>query len=103
VVPFGGGTNIVGGVEHRDGGGFTRVTLDMRRMGRLLDLTRGRRPRRWRPGAVGPCWSRPCKRKATRSVTIPTRLNTDLGGWLATRPPACSPTPTARSRTWSSP
>jgi alkyldihydroxyacetonephosphate synthase len=37
VIPFGGGTNIVGGVEHLDHSAL-RVTLDMRRMTRVLSV-----------------------------------------------------------------
>jgi alkyldihydroxyacetonephosphate synthase len=40
VVPFGGGTSVVGGLAPRRGGQEGVVSLDMRRMGQVLDLDR---------------------------------------------------------------
>jgi alkyldihydroxyacetonephosphate synthase len=40
VVPFGGGTSVVGGLAPKSGGHEGVVSLDMRRMGQVLDLDR---------------------------------------------------------------
>src|SRR4029077_459081 len=40
VVPFGGGTSVVGGVSPRRDGHGSVIALDMQRLGRLLDIDR---------------------------------------------------------------
>lgn len=86
VVPFGGGTNIVGGVEHRDAGGFTRVTLDLRRMNRLLDLDPRSQTATLEAGAVGPVLEETLQAKGYSLGHYPDSFEySTLGGWLATR------------------
>ncbi|MFC8569685.1 FAD-binding oxidoreductase [Streptomyces sp. NPDC057245] len=52
VVPFGGGTSVVGGLAPRPGGAF--VALDLRRMNRLLELDEVSRTARLQPGLRAP-------------------------------------------------
>ncbi|MEV6553465.1 FAD-binding oxidoreductase [Streptomyces sp. NPDC051597] len=58
VVPFGGGTSVVGGLAPRvsggDGGHTVFVALDLRRMNRLLDLDEISRTATLQPGLRGP-------------------------------------------------
>lgn len=54
VVPFGGGTSVVGGLEP-DSGGFTGlVALDLRRLNRLVELDEVSRTATLEPGLRGP-------------------------------------------------
>ena len=86
IVAFGGGTNIVGGVEHLAKEGM-RVTLDMRRMTRVLSLDAQSWTATIEAGAPGPQLEDDLqKRWVTRSATCPIPSASDvLGGWLATR------------------
>jgi alkyldihydroxyacetonephosphate synthase len=54
VVPFGGGTSVVGGVEALRGGCSAAVTLDLRRMDGLKDLDRTSLLATVEPGLSGP-------------------------------------------------
>jgi alkyldihydroxyacetonephosphate synthase len=54
VVPFGGGTSVVGGVEALRGEFSAAVTLDLRRMDRLRDLDRTSLLVSFEPGLSGP-------------------------------------------------
>jgi alkyldihydroxyacetonephosphate synthase len=54
VVPFGGGTSVVGGLEPRTDGFCGVVALDTRRMNALLDLDHESRTATLQPGLRGP-------------------------------------------------
>jgi alkyldihydroxyacetonephosphate synthase len=54
VVPYGGGTSVVGGVEPVDGGHRAVVTLDLSRMDRLVDVDPISRTATFQPGVTGP-------------------------------------------------
>ena len=56
VTPFGGGSSVVGGVEpRRDADRYkAAVTIDMRELGRVLDVDRTSRAARIEAGAFGP-------------------------------------------------
>ncbi len=54
VVPFGGGTSVVGGLASGRGGPEGVVALDLRRMDRLLDLDERSRTATLEPGLRGP-------------------------------------------------
>jgi alkyldihydroxyacetonephosphate synthase len=54
VVPFGGGTSVVGGLEPRTEGFAGVVALDTRRMNALLHLDRESRTAKLQPGLRGP-------------------------------------------------
>ena len=54
VVPFGGGTSVVGGVEPERGGFDAVVAVDLRRMRRLLHVEPADRTATFEPGLRGP-------------------------------------------------
>jgi alkyldihydroxyacetonephosphate synthase len=54
VVPFGGGTSVVGGLEPRRDGFAAVVALDLQRLNRLLDLDDVSRTATLEPGLRGP-------------------------------------------------
>ncbi len=54
VVPFGGGTSVVGGLEPERDGFAAVVTLDLRRLNRLLELDHVSRTATLEPGLRGP-------------------------------------------------
>jgi alkyldihydroxyacetonephosphate synthase len=87
VVPFGGGTSVVGGVETAVSGDFRGVvSLDMRRMGRVLEVDPISRAARIEAGATGPGLAAQleehglCFRHYPQSYEFST-----FGGWIATR------------------
>jgi alkyldihydroxyacetonephosphate synthase len=84
VVPYGGGTSVVGGVEPRVDG--PAVSLDLSRLDRVLEVDRVSRAARIQAGATGP---RLEEQLAEHGVTLrhfpqSFQLST-LGGWIATR------------------
>jgi len=85
VVPFGGGTNIVGGVEHLDASAM-RVTLDMRRMVRVLDLDKDSWTATLEAGLPGPKLEEELNARGYSLGHMPDSFEfATLGGWLATR------------------
>jgi alkyldihydroxyacetonephosphate synthase len=54
VVPFGGGTSVVGGVEPERGGFGAVIALDLARMNRLIDVDPVSLTARLEPGMTGP-------------------------------------------------
>jgi alkyldihydroxyacetonephosphate synthase len=87
VVPFGGGTSVVGGIE-RPGGRAWRgaVAVDLRRMDRVLEVDAVSRAARIQAGALGP---RLEEQLAGHGLTLrhyPQSFeHSTLGGWIATR------------------
>ncbi len=86
VVPFGGGTSVVGGVECR-GEGFAGVaSLDLRGLDRVLEVDDVSRAARIQAGATGPVLE---AQLATHGLTLrhyPQSFEfSTLGGWIATR------------------
>jgi alkyldihydroxyacetonephosphate synthase len=87
VIPFGGGTSVVGGVEGEVGPRYEGVvSLDLRRLDRVLDVDPVSRAARIQAGATGP---RIEAQLAPHDLTLrhfpqSFELST-LGGWIATR------------------
>jgi alkyldihydroxyacetonephosphate synthase len=87
VVPYGGGTSVVGGVEPRVGPGFDGVvSLDLSALDRVLEVDHVSRAARIQAGANGP---RLESQLAAHGLTLrhfpqSFELST-LGGWIATR------------------
>jgi alkyldihydroxyacetonephosphate synthase len=87
VIPYGGGTSVVGGVEPRvDRAYIAAVSLDMSRFDRLLEVDEVSRAARIQAGAAGP---RVEEQLAGHGLTMrffpqSFELST-LGGWIATR------------------
>ncbi len=86
VVPYGGGSSVVGGVEC-DGDGFRGVVcLDMGRMDRVLEVIPRSLHARIQAGALGPVLE---AQLAAHGLTLrhfpQSFAHSTLGGWIATR------------------
>jgi alkyldihydroxyacetonephosphate synthase len=86
VVPFGGGTSVVGGVEPLRNGFSAVITLDLRRMNRLVDADRMSLTATFEPGVFGP---RVDTLLASRGLTLghfpQSHEFATIGGYVATR------------------
>jgi alkyldihydroxyacetonephosphate synthase len=88
VVPFGGGSSVVGGVEPRLAPGRYKgaVTLDLGRMDRLREVDRSSRAARIEGGVLGPSLEAQLKPHALTLRHFPQSFeHSTLGGWIATR------------------
>jgi len=86
VVPFGGGTSVVGGVE-TDGEGFRGVlSLDLKRLDRVLEVDPVSRSARIQAGATGPRVESQLAEEGFTLRHFPQSFElSTLGGWIATR------------------
>jgi alkyldihydroxyacetonephosphate synthase len=85
AIPFGGGTSVVGGVEPRVPQAAS-VSLDLTRMGRVLDLDEASRAARIQAGALGPKLERQLGEHGLTLRHFPQSFEySTLGGWIATR------------------
>jgi alkyldihydroxyacetonephosphate synthase len=86
-VPFGGGTSVVGGVEARVGDSYSGiVTLDLRGLGRVLEVDRASRAALIEAGATGPALEEALKPHGYTLRHFPQSFEySTLGGWIATR------------------
>ena len=84
VIPFGGGTSVVGGVEPR---GLERaVTIDTRALDRVLELDVTSRAARIQAGATGPGLEDQLREHGLTLRHFPQSFEySTLGGWVATR------------------
>ena len=84
VIPFGGGTSVVGGVEPR---GLERVvSLDVRALDRVLEIDRSSRAARIQAGATGPGLEDQLREHGLTLRHFPQSFEySTLGGWIATR------------------
>lgn len=86
IVPFGGGTNIVGGVGPTDPRGRAVLSLDLRRMNRLLTVDPESRTAVIEAGALGPKLEADLGGFGFALGHCPDSFEySTLGGWLATR------------------
>ncbi len=87
VVPFGGGSSVVGGVECAVGEGYDGVvTLDLSRVGRVLEVDRASRSARIQAGAYGPALEDQLRPHGLTLRHFPQSFEfSTLGGWIATR------------------
>jgi alkyldihydroxyacetonephosphate synthase len=87
LVPFGGGSSVCGGVEHReDGRAQAAVTVDLRNLGRVLEVDVTSRAARIEGGAFGPALERQLKPHGLTLRHFPQSFEySTLGGWIATR------------------
>ncbi|MEU6669142.1 FAD-binding oxidoreductase [Streptomyces sp. NPDC046727] len=86
VVPFGGGTSVVGGVEPRCDGHPAVVTVDLGRMDRVLEIDRTSRAARIQTGVLGPHLESQLSPHGLTLRHFPQSFEfSTLGGWLATR------------------
>jgi alkyldihydroxyacetonephosphate synthase len=87
LAPFGGGSSVCGGVEHRgDGRHKAAVTLDLRNLGRVLEVDLTSRAALIEGGAFGPALERQLKPHSLTLRHFPQSFEySTLGGWIATR------------------
>jgi alkyldihydroxyacetonephosphate synthase len=88
VIPFGGGSSVVGGVEHRGARARRQasLTIDLARMGRVLEVDRASRAARIEAGAMGPALEAQLKPHGLTLRHFPQSFEySTLGGWIATR------------------
>ena len=84
VIPYGGGSSVVGGVEPRFDG--PAVTVDITEMGAVLDIDRTSRAARIQAGALGPAIEDQLRPHDLTLRHFPQSFGfSSLGGWLATR------------------
>ncbi len=85
VIPFGGGTSVVGGVEARLGERPV-VTLDLRRLDRVLEVDPVSLAARIQAGATGPVLEEQLREHGLTLRHFPQSFEyATLGGWVATR------------------
>ncbi len=86
VVPFGGGTSVVGGIEPRLGEDVPVVTLDLRRLDRVLEVDPVSLAARIQAGTTGPSLERQLREHGLTLRHFPQSFEfSTLGGWIATR------------------
>jgi alkyldihydroxyacetonephosphate synthase len=85
AIPFGGGTSVVGGVEPRVPHDAV-VTIDLKRMNRVLEVDPVSRAARIQAGATGPELEEQLKLHGLTLRHYPQSFEfSTLGGWIATR------------------
>jgi alkyldihydroxyacetonephosphate synthase len=84
AIPFGGGTSVVGGVEPpRD---RPAVSIDLKRLDRVLEVDRVSRAARIQAGATGPVLEDQLRGHGLTLRHFPQSFEfSTLGGWIATR------------------
>ena len=87
AVPYGGGTSVVGGVEPHVGEGYAgTVSIDLRRLDRVLEVDRTSRTARVQAGVLGPALSDQLRERDLAFRHFPQSFEySTLGGWIATR------------------
>ena len=87
VIPFGAGSSVVGGVEPAVGDGYAgAVSLDLRRLDRVLEVDATSRAARIQSGIRGPAVEAALKPHGLAIRHYPQSFEfSTLGGWIATR------------------
>ena len=87
AVPYGGGSSVVGGVECAVGDDYRgAVSIDMRRLDRVLEVDRTSRAARIAAGVYGPALEDQLRPHGLTLRHYPQSFEfSTLGGWLATR------------------
>ena len=87
VIPFGGGSSVCGGVECDVGDAYAGVlSLDLARMGKVLEVDRASRAARIQAGAFGPAIETALKPHKLTLRHFPQSFEySTLGGWIVTR------------------
>ncbi|WKE67721.1 FAD-binding oxidoreductase [Streptomyces sp. WP-1] len=86
VIPFGGGSSVVGGVEYRGDTHRAVLSLDLTSMDRVLEIDTAGRSARIQAGALGPALEAQLRPHGLTLRHFPQSFEfSTLGGWLATR------------------
>ncbi|MFI8456609.1 FAD-binding oxidoreductase [Kitasatospora sp. NPDC085464] len=86
VIPFGGGSSVVGGVEYRGDAHRAVLSLDLTSMDRVLEIDTVGRTARIQAGALGPVLEGRLRPYGLTLRHFPQSFEfSTLGGWLATR------------------
>ena len=87
AIPYGGGSSVVGGVEADVGGGYAgAVSIDLSRLGRVLEVDRSSRAARIQAGVFGPALEDQLRPHGLTLRHFPQSFEfSTLGGWIATR------------------
>jgi alkyldihydroxyacetonephosphate synthase len=87
AIPYGGGTSVVGGVEPRVGDAYPgAVTIDLRRLDRVIEVDETSRAARIQAGALGPGLEDQLRERGLTLRHFPQSFEySTLGGWVATR------------------
>ncbi len=87
AVPYGGGSSVAGGIEPDVGDGYRgAVSVDMRRMGRVLEIDRDSRAALIEAGTLGPVLEDQLRPHGLTLRHFPQSFEvSSLGGWIATR------------------
>jgi alkyldihydroxyacetonephosphate synthase len=87
AIPFGGGTSVVGGVEPAVGDGYSgAVSIDLKRLDRVLEVDPISRAARIQAGATGPQLEEQLRGHGLTLRHFPQSFEfSTLGGWIATR------------------
>jgi len=87
VIPYGGGSSVVGGVEAEVGDPQRPVvTLDLGRLDRVLEIDRRSRAARIQAGVLGPALEDQLRPHGLTLRHFPQSFEfSSLGGWIATR------------------
>ncbi|MEV6057381.1 FAD-binding oxidoreductase [Streptomyces sp. NPDC052107] len=86
VIPFGGGSSVVGGVEYRGDTHHAVLSLDLTVMDRVLEIDTTSRSARIQAGALGPVLEDQLRPHGLTLRHYPQSFEfSTLGGWLATR------------------
>ncbi|MCB9611298.1 MAG: FAD-binding oxidoreductase [Sandaracinus sp.] len=87
VIPYGGGTSVVGGIEARVPPGYAgTLSLDLRRLDRVLEVEPTSLHARIQAGASGPGLERQLAEHGLTLRCFPQSFeHSTLGGWIATR------------------
>lgn len=86
LIPFGGGSNIAGSLEPREGEKRTIVSLDLGRLNKVLDIDPDAQTARIQAGALGPDLEAQLQAKGWTIGHFPDSFtHSTIGGWVATR------------------
>jgi alkyldihydroxyacetonephosphate synthase len=86
AIPYGGGSSVVGGVETSLAGDRGVVSLDLSKLGRVLEVDRTSRAARIQAGAYGPALEDQLRPHRLTLRHFPQSFEfSTLGGWIATR------------------
>jgi alkyldihydroxyacetonephosphate synthase len=86
VTPFGGGSSVAGGVEPKRYGHKGAVTVDLREMGKVIEVDKTSRAALIQGGAYGPALEAQLRPHGLTLRHFPQSFEySTLGGWIATR------------------